>query len=115
MRLYLTCVVLYTSYITLDIRDIKSGFSTLPLSQPQSENTPSFSRCDNGECFPNNYICDGYNDCSDWEDELPPVCPCQKEKQFACKNGKQCINIHAVCDQHIDCKDGSDEDKSACP
>ena len=72
-------------------------------------------RCNNGECFPNNYICDGYNDCSDWEDELPPVCPCQKEKQFACKNGKQCINIHAVCDQYIDCKDGSDEDKSACP
>ena len=71
-------------------------------------------RCNDGKCISNDYVCDDIDDCLDWEDELPPVCPCDKEKQFACEDGTQCANIHAKCNQYIDCKDGSDEHDSVC-
>ena len=71
-------------------------------------------RCNDGDCISNDYLCDNFQDCSNSEDELPPTCPCKKDKEFACKDGKQCINIHAKCDKHKDCLDGSDEDPSVC-
>ena len=46
-------------------------------------------RCNDGKCISNDYVCDDIDDCLDWEDELPPVCPCDKEKQFACAEKKR--------------------------
>ena len=71
-------------------------------------------QCNDGTCISNDYKCDGYEDCSEYEDERPPVCECDKNTQFTCKDKGLCISNYQKCDKHMDCSDGSDEDPALC-
>ena len=35
--------------------------------------------------------------------------PCDKKKEFKCRDSGACIPAIATCDDHENCKDGSDE------
>lgn len=79
--------------------------------------------CDNNAvCLPKFMRCDGKPQCLDGSDEencnytlgvtyipVPPLKKTCEEREFACKNGYQCIRHSFVCDGQDDCIDGSDE------
>ncbi|GFS51261.1 basement membrane-specific heparan sulfate proteoglycan core protein [Trichonephila inaurata madagascariensis] len=70
--------------------------------------------CQNGECIPRAYACDGDFDCTDRSDELN--CDYQYQCQpneFQCDN-KKCVLKVWRCDGDNDCGDNSDE-KSCSP
>ncbi|KAK0395085.1 hypothetical protein QR680_001108 [Steinernema hermaphroditum] len=69
-------------------------------------------------CAPNTWKCDGQNDCADESDEKDcnPQDKCNKDTEFQCATGGNCILKKWRCDGDFDCLDGSDEqncDKSA--
>ncbi|XP_053314401.1 atrial natriuretic peptide-converting enzyme [Spea bombifrons] len=66
--------------------------------------------CNNGICIPRQLMCNGYNDCDDWSDEVH--CNCS-DHQFRCNTGK-CLNHSLVCDGYDDCGDLSDEQSCDC-
>ena len=37
------------------------------------------------------------------------VTDCNKENEFSCESGGNCVKIYKKCDGYPDCKDGSDE------
>ena len=64
--------------------------------------------CDNGQCLPSSYECDGINDCSDDnsdEDHCSTYCP---SYSFQCNNGP-CISSSLRCNGIDSCGDNSDE------
>ncbi|XP_053453877.1 low-density lipoprotein receptor-related protein 2 [Nycticebus coucang] len=66
-------------------------------------------RCENGQCIPAAWRCDGTKDCSDDSDEngcSPASC---HTGYFRCQSEGTCIPDTWVCDQDQDCNDGSDE------
>ncbi|KAL0829250.1 hypothetical protein ABMA28_004072 [Loxostege sticticalis] len=80
-------------------------------------------RCENGNCLPYWWRCDGVDDCGDHSDEagcgmihettsVAPDHATSKSKcgknQFTCAPGV-CIPLSWVCDRREDCPDGSDE------
>ncbi|XP_078577923.1 procollagen C-endopeptidase enhancer 1-like [Branchiostoma floridae x Branchiostoma japonicum] len=69
--------------------------------------TVSEFECANGGCIPNNWICDGDNDCGDMSDEQNCVGTCGGGR-FDCANGN-CIDSDWICDGDNDCGDMSDE------
>ncbi|XP_042882453.1 low-density lipoprotein receptor-like isoform X1 [Penaeus japonicus] len=71
--------------------------------------------CNNGECIPKSWQCDGTADCHDESDEDPEECPEKscKQSEFQCGDGK-CIPHRWQCDGEFDCKDKSDEDSNHC-
>lgn len=66
-----------------------------------------------GECIPDNYICDGYFDCSDSEDEVG--CSCTAE-QYECSEDGVCIDGSWECDGYPDCNGGAADasDEASC-
>ncbi|XP_067328853.1 basement membrane-specific heparan sulfate proteoglycan core protein isoform X4 [Anolis sagrei] len=65
--------------------------------------------CQNKQCIPREYICDGERDCRDGSDELncgTPT-PCEPN-EFKCRNGHCALKLWR-CDGDYDCMDGSDE------
>ena len=66
--------------------------------------------CDDGNCLPDGWTCDGIVDCADGDDEQgcaedvePDACD-----GFACDDGT-CIWAEWQCDDYVDCTDGEDE------
>ncbi|XP_035226040.1 basement membrane-specific heparan sulfate proteoglycan core protein-like isoform X3 [Stegodyphus dumicola] len=100
----------------------KAAFLTVqPYTPPTSRPTrPSGAcareeaTCQNGECIPWEYACDGDFDCTDQSDELN--CDYQfqcQPNEFQCEN-KKCVLKVWRCDGDNDCFDNSDE-KSCTP
>lgn len=67
-------------------------------------------KCQNNNCIPNVWVCDGDNDCGDNTDEMESctarTCPVD---HFKCPGGK-CIPDNWRCDGDADCENGEDED-----
>ena len=81
-----------------------------------------FSVCNNEECIPQTYLCDGVYHCSNGEDETNcDFNPCDdtyenplsEKLYFKCDGNDTCIAISRVCDLLPDCNDASDE--AECP
>ncbi|XP_030562387.1 low-density lipoprotein receptor-like isoform X2 [Drosophila novamexicana] len=74
-------------------------------------------QCQNGDCIPIRFVCDGDADCKDHSDEQVEECKFREatcsSDHFRCTNGN-CIPNKWRCDQENDCSDGSDEDKLLC-
>ncbi|XP_069039964.1 basement membrane-specific heparan sulfate proteoglycan core protein isoform X5 [Lepisosteus oculatus] len=69
--------------------------------------------CQNGQCIPRDYLCDGERDCTDGSDEIKcgTPSPCEPN-EFKCQNGRCALKLWR-CDGDNDCGDNSDE--SYCP
>jgi len=66
--------------------------------------------CGNQTCIPENWWCDGDNDCDDHSDELNcPEKTCDPVTKFQCKTVDRCIPRRWVCEYDNDCGDNSDE------
>ncbi|XP_064813458.1 basement membrane-specific heparan sulfate proteoglycan core protein isoform X3 [Oncorhynchus masou masou] len=86
--------------------------STRPIS-PLGPCKVDQATCQNGECVPRDYLCDGERDCSDGSDEFRcgTPSPCEPN-EFKCKNGRCALKLWR-CDGDNDCEDNSDE--TDCP
>ncbi|XP_060073482.1 basement membrane-specific heparan sulfate proteoglycan core protein-like [Ylistrum balloti] len=84
-----------------------------PTPAPEGPCGPGESVCQNGQCIPSEYRCDGDDDCKDGSDEA--YCrtdnPCEPN-EFRCTSGI-CVMKIWRCDGDNDCGDGFDEQN--CP
>ncbi|XP_043919164.1 basement membrane-specific heparan sulfate proteoglycan core protein isoform X3 [Protopterus annectens] len=69
--------------------------------------------CQNEQCIPRDYLCDGERDCLDGSDELScgTSSPCEPN-EMKCRNGRCALKLWR-CDGDDDCGDNSDEEY--CP
>ncbi|XP_052820177.1 LDL receptor repeat-containing protein egg-1-like [Mya arenaria] len=71
-----------------------------------------YACADGKTCIRRNQICDGMNDCPDFDDEKD--CSCDGPGQYRCLGKEEkCIPVGLVCDNMEDCPDGDDE--NSCP
>ncbi|XP_067015644.2 uncharacterized protein [Anabrus simplex] len=72
--------------------------------------------CDEENCVPLEWVCDGERDCDSGADEANCRTNFCVNGQFRCvARGKHvCLSPDRLCDGHIDCQDGSDEDLRNC-
>lgn len=80
-------------------------------SDPEQECNSNQFACDTEKiCLGKAYVCDGYKDCPNGEDEnnCPPDL-CGRGK-FRCRSDGVCLDITKYCDGIINCVDASDEE-----
>ncbi|XP_076436853.1 uncharacterized protein LOC143276257 isoform X2 [Babylonia areolata] len=63
--------------------------------------------CDDGTCIPQQWQCDGRQDCAQAEDEMACHVSCSSD-EFSCDLG-ECVSEEFRCDGDVDCVDASDE------
>lgn len=113
-----------TKYGALDMKGTKTllsyilfiiGYQYKPIcSLPEPPCEQDHFQCQNRECVPNFWKCDGQDDCGDDSDESS--CPVTShadqgdcdEGELKCNNNR-CIDVDWKCDDEDDCGDGSDE------
>jgi len=71
---------------------------------------------------PSSFICDGYNSCGDWSDEIGCRCPSYKpfecdcyQSDDGCTVRQGCMAQSEVCNGNNECGDWSDEIGCRCP
>ncbi|XP_072021948.1 uncharacterized protein [Amphiura filiformis] len=95
--------------------------STVLISSADFTCPPNLHTCNNNNCVPVSWLCDGFNNCGDGSDEYPiyPTC----EPFVDCPNGLErcpgvdnvvCIYPEWRCDGSNDCGDWSDENQDWC-
>ena len=95
----------YTESARLIVRSI-----TVPTTpEPIGPCGPGQAVCQNGQCIPSDYRCDGDKDCEDGSDEIcsAPTGNCEPN-EFRCNNNRCAMKIWR-CDGDNDCGDDSDE------
>uniref|UniRef100_A0A673XLF5 Low density lipoprotein receptor-related protein 8, apolipoprotein e receptor n=1 Tax=Salmo trutta TaxID=8032 RepID=A0A673XLF5_SALTR len=79
--------------------------------------------CENGQCVPQRWRCDGEPECADGSDEADATCSrqmCPPEKFNCGDSASKCVSSSWRCDGERDCENGADEDQcsadtKACP
>ncbi|XP_052806688.1 uncharacterized protein LOC128235848 isoform X2 [Mya arenaria] len=69
------------------------------------------------QCIPKVLVCNGYQECTENEDESPPTCTkevCRRNERFFCDVSRMCIDELFVCTGYKDCTSGEDESPPAC-
>ncbi|XP_076230657.1 terribly reduced optic lobes isoform X13 [Nomia melanderi] len=91
-----------TVYLTVEKLELPS--TSKPYTCGYDEAT-----CNNRECIPKSYVCNGRIDCTDGSDEMrcsPHGC---EPNEYRCNN-TECVSKVWRCDGDKDCADGSDEE-----
>ncbi|RUS89854.1 hypothetical protein EGW08_002384 [Elysia chlorotica] len=65
--------------------------------------------CSNGRCIPQSYICDGFDDCNNNDDEKNCYNHTCSGDQFRCISNNACRPLIYICDGDFDCPGGEDE------
>ncbi|CAL1533122.1 unnamed protein product, partial [Lymnaea stagnalis] len=74
-------------------------------------------RCEtNGQCIPEDSVCNNFYDCYDGSDEKTEICASKNcsSQQFKCDDSSECIPLSSVCDGIGHCADHSDEQLANC-
>ncbi|XP_032874679.1 low-density lipoprotein receptor-related protein 2-like [Amblyraja radiata] len=69
--------------------------------------------CNDGQCIPSKWQCNGNSDCDDGSDEAPEICHLKtcRMGEISCDNDSlQCIPVDWKCDGERDCSSGRDEE-----
>lgn len=107
---FMTILFITNTYTTMNGFKLHYNFTQTPIYSCRN----NYYLCGDHRCVPQNYRCDGDDDCGDDTDEhhCPPF-TCLPN-YFPCAHERKCIQASWLCDGGKDCRDGSDEITANC-